>query len=205
MTSERKLAGVPAGLVLIGIALLLGGCSQFRSALGYEKESPDEFQVVARAPLALPPNYDLRPPVPGAVRPQEQSTSEQAAARILGRPVPSTASSSTTGPAVAAAAVAAVTVNSAGEARLRQQLGVDKADPNIRQIVNAETATFVYGEQYPIDKLLFWRDDPERGVLLNATEEQRRLRENSALGKPVTEGESPTIERKRGSIFQGLF
>ena len=110
-----------------------------------------------------------------------------------------------TGPAVVAAPAPAVNVNSAGEARFRQQLGVDKADPNIRQVVNAETATFVYDEQYPIDKLLFWRKNPEPGVLLDATEEQRRLRENSALGKPVTDGESPTIERKRGGLLQGIF
>lgn len=205
MTRERQGAGVPAGLAILGLAVLLGGCSDVRSALGYQKESPDEFQVVARAPLALPPNYDLRPPVPGAERPQEESMTEQAAAKILGRRASGGTASSTSGPAVLAAPAAAVTVNSAGEARFRQQLGVDKADPNIRQIVNAETATFVYEEQYPIDKLLFWRDDPERGVLLNATEEQRRLRENAALGKPVTEGETPTIERRRGGILQGLF
>ena len=131
--------------------------------------------------------------------------SDQAAARILGRRLTNAAPSSTTGPAVVAAPAPAVNVNSAGEARFRQQLGVDKADPNIRQVVNAETATFVYDEQYPIDKLLFWRKNPEPGVLLDATEEQRRLRENSALGKPVTDGESPTIERKRGGLLQGIF
>lgn len=205
MTSERKRGGMPAALALIGLGVVLSGCSEFRSALGYQKESPDEFQVVARAPLALPPNYDLRPPVPGAERPQEQSMSDQAAARILGRRLTNAAPSSTTGPAVVAAPAPAVNVNSAGEARFRQQLGVDKADPNIRQVVNAETATFVYDEQYPIDKLLFWRKNPEPGVLLDATEEQRRLRENSALGKPVTDGESPTIERKRGGLLQGIF
>ncbi|MGH7063561.1 MAG: DUF3035 domain-containing protein, partial [Stellaceae bacterium] len=39
---------------------------------------PDEFAVESRAPLTIPPDFDLRPPEPGAARPQEKSTSQQA-------------------------------------------------------------------------------------------------------------------------------
>src|SRR3546814_5174685 len=40
--------------------------------------SPDEFRVVSRAPLTLPPDYNLRPPEPGAPRPQVGTPSQQA-------------------------------------------------------------------------------------------------------------------------------
>jgi Protein of unknown function (DUF3035) len=39
---------------------------------------PDEFAVESRAPLTIPPEFNLRPPEPGAPRPQEESTEKQA-------------------------------------------------------------------------------------------------------------------------------
>ncbi|MCH8926537.1 MAG: DUF3035 domain-containing protein, partial [Proteobacteria bacterium] len=33
----------------------------------------------------------------------------------------------------------------------------------------------------------------------------KRLRENAALGKAVTAGRTPTIERKSKALFEGLF
>ena len=47
----------------ITMALLIGlpGCSDFRRAVGTEKSSPDEFEVVVRPPLSLPPGFADRP------------------------------------------------------------------------------------------------------------------------------------------------
>jgi hypothetical protein len=39
---------------------------------------PDEFEVVQRAPLTIPPDFDLRPPKPGSPRPQEVSVDKLA-------------------------------------------------------------------------------------------------------------------------------
>jgi hypothetical protein len=39
----------------------LSGCDSAREVFGYNKQAPDEFQVYARAPLSLPPDYNLRP------------------------------------------------------------------------------------------------------------------------------------------------
>ncbi|HEY9568126.1 MAG TPA: DUF3035 domain-containing protein, partial [Thalassobaculum sp.] len=100
---------------------------------------------------------------------------------------------------------APVSVHSDGVASLREQLRLDQADPNIRQIVNEETANFVFETAYPIDKLLFWKDDPEPGIVVDAQKESQRLRENAALGQPVDTGETPSIERKRDGFLQHLF
>ena len=45
------------------MALLIGltGCSDFRRAVGTEKSSPDEFEVVVRPPLSLPRGFSDRP------------------------------------------------------------------------------------------------------------------------------------------------
>lgn len=52
-------------------------------ALGTSKAPPDEFAVVKRAPLIMPPEFKLRPPAPGADRPQELDTSELARSALL--------------------------------------------------------------------------------------------------------------------------
>jgi Protein of unknown function (DUF3035) len=59
-------------------ALLLQGCTDLKKAIGLEKSSPDEFAVESRAPLEMPPDFDLRPPQPGAARPQDKSSDQQA-------------------------------------------------------------------------------------------------------------------------------
>ena len=62
----------------LAVALLLPGCSDFKRTIGIDKTSPDEFAVESRAPLTIPPDFDLRPPQPGASRPQEKSSGQQA-------------------------------------------------------------------------------------------------------------------------------
>ena len=63
--------------VLVATALVaaagvgLSSCSSTRNALGMSKVTPDEFRVVSKAPLVVPPDYALRPPAPGEPRPQE--------------------------------------------------------------------------------------------------------------------------------------
>jgi hypothetical protein len=62
----------------VSALLLLPGCSDFRVALGMDRVGPDEFAVESRAPLTIPPDYDLRPPQPGAPRPQDVTSAERA-------------------------------------------------------------------------------------------------------------------------------
>lgn len=47
-----------------------------------DRVGPDEFAVESRAPLTIPPDFDLRPPQPGASRPQEPSAADKAKAAI---------------------------------------------------------------------------------------------------------------------------
>jgi hypothetical protein len=42
-------------------------------------------------------------------------------------------------------------------------------------------------------------------VLVDPAKESQRIKENQALGRPVTEGETPTIERREQGIFEGIF
>lgn len=55
------------------------------------------------------------------------------------------------------------------------------------------------------ERLVFWRDPPQAGTVVDPEAENRRIRENQALGEPVTKGDTPLIERKEKAIFEGLF
>lgn len=71
------------GAVLVTLAL--SACSSStKQALGLERTPPDEFAVVSRAPLSVPPEFSLRPPTPGAPRPQEGRASDQARRALTG-------------------------------------------------------------------------------------------------------------------------
>ena len=40
---------------------------------------------------------------------------------------------------------------------------------------------------------------------MDPTKETQRIRENVALGKPATDGETPIIQRKKRGIIESLF
>lgn len=52
--------------VILSVSALLAGCQSMREAMGVEKVVPDEFAIVTKAPLVVPPDFNLRPPQPGA-------------------------------------------------------------------------------------------------------------------------------------------
>jgi hypothetical protein len=70
--------------LLVGSALvataLLAGCSGKgdRPGVMAGKSNLDAFSVSKRAPLTIPPDFVLVPPKPGAPRPQEADSSQQA-------------------------------------------------------------------------------------------------------------------------------
>ncbi|MSP47744.1 MAG: DUF3035 domain-containing protein [Alphaproteobacteria bacterium] len=218
---------------LLPALVLLGGCGdEMRKSFGLGKSAPDEFQVVRRAPLSLPPDFSLRPPQPGATRPQEVSATDQARSSILGQasaapPVdPAAPSASPRSPVAAGtlggaapasppASLQAAVVRPApatdpagpsqAELVLLRQAGADKSVPNIRSVINEDLTKLASADSRFIDKLLVWRKNEAPASVLDARKENQRLQENAALGKPATEGDTPTIKRKNKGIFDGLF
>lgn len=163
-------------ILLTTAALSLAACSQAKEQLGLTRSSPDEFAVVKRAPLAMPPEYTLRAPRPGAPRPQEQHPSAQAQGAVFGN---------------AGQPVEGLTK---GEAAFLDQAGTGVAQPGIRDIVDQETAAIAPKQQTVAKRLLNIGSDknqePEASVV-DPIAEAERLKQNKAEGKPVTAGETP--------------
>ena len=95
--------------VLAIAALALGGCSLF----GSRTRAPDEFQVARNAPLVIPPDYTLTPPVAGTAALSPQDAQQQAIDALFGGPAP----------------------RSLGETSLLDAAGRDSAQTGIRSTV----------------------------------------------------------------------
>ena len=124
-----------AGVGLMGLGLQ--GCGSTAKALGMTKVTPDEFRVVSKAPLVVPPDYALRPPTPGQPRPQELQPESAARTALLGQ--------------------RDAEQRSDGEKLLVNRAGGDKADPLVRYVIDDEFGALAHKEPSFADRVLFWR------------------------------------------------
>jgi hypothetical protein len=77
----KKLAGIP---LIIAASLIVVACGTTGAIFGSNKKQQDELAVSRQAPLTVPPDFSLRPPKPGAPRPQEVDAQTQAIQAIFG-------------------------------------------------------------------------------------------------------------------------
>ncbi len=183
---RRLMLGAAPLVVTLAATLPLAACGDDMSrTFGLTRDAPDEFQVTTRAPLSMPPTYALRPPRPGASRPQESSAPEGAEAALVPQ-----------------AALAGPGATSPGQDALVQAAG-RPAPADIRRRVEADAALDTTGRSLT-DRLLFWRSQPTPGVQVDPQREAQRLRENAALGQSAQQGDTPIIQQKRSGGFLGL-
>ena len=94
---------------------------------------------------------------------------------------------------------------SGGELALLKLAGAENPDPDIRRVVALDNSRIEEKDKSFVDRLIFWQTPEPYGTIVNASEEAKRLRENAAIGKPVTEGQTPQIRRRKRAIFEGVF
>ncbi len=183
--SHRRLLQVSA---LIAVAVMASGCQSTRRAIGLEKTVPDEFAVAAPAPLAIPPDYNLRPPAEGTER--RLSSSQQARVALVGR------------------ARLQDYLNrgmTRGEAAFLARAGADTAPSGIRETLDKEVSSFAAEEKSFTDRLVFWRQEGAIGTVVDPQAEMKRLSQNAAAGKKANEGPIPIITKGGSSGFLGIF
>ncbi|WP_430474231.1 DUF3035 domain-containing protein [Thalassospira lucentensis] len=181
-------------VVLGGLALGVSGCESTRETFGLNKQAPDEFQVVSRAPLSLPPDFTMRVPEPGAPRPQTGSTTDQARRILVGDDPNAVKRDITEGS------------RSKGQVALLSQSGAQYADPEIRNTVDRETSIFINESKSVVDDLLFWQEKQDVNSVVDPTAEAKRIRDQQALGDSVSGGgETPVIERKQKGWLEDIF
>ena len=143
-----------AVLVCTGLGLMgsgLTGCGTFSNALGTNKLAPDEFRVVTKAPLVVPPEYALRPPTPGEPRPQELQPESQARLALIGERESAQ--------------------RSQGETLLVNRAGAEKADPLIRYVVDDQYGDISHKEKSFADRVMFWRRGQPQDAQVSAEQQ----------------------------------
>lgn len=173
-------------VTLAGLAIALIGCSAIREAAGVSKEPPDEFAVVTKAPLIMPPDYNLKPPKPGAAPLNQVSPTESAQDAITG----------TTPEEIEAQLPSGY---SQEEKILLANTGAAQADHAIRQQILADAKSMEQTNDELTTKLLFQTKDMDAGNPLDADTEKAHLdAQKSAQGTntPASEQSADTSKDK---------
>ena len=77
-----------SAIILLTLSVAsLAGCS----AIAHRSKTPDEFAVARNAPLVIPPDYTLTPPVAGTAGLTPQDAQAQAIEALFGGPAPRSA------------------------------------------------------------------------------------------------------------------
>lgn len=183
MTTRKRKTN--AAVVTLVALTMLTGCSTVKKELGVGRNSPDEFMVVKRAPLTLPPDYTLRPPAAGNLAPASES-SGLAKSVLMG--VPSAAPN-----------------KGDAESALLRKMGADTASPEIRDTIERDNGYLALKNKTIGDKLIFWKEPPPPSEQVPASivdpkAEAERLKKNQEEGQPATAGDVPVIEKKQSTI-----
>src|SRR5690242_3255112 len=105
------------------LALCACGSGTVKDTLGLSRAAPDEFRVVSRPPLSVPPQFNLEPPSATAETPGQLTPEAQAKSLVLGNDTSATASNNKSGK---------VPAKTSAESTFLKNAGADRADPNVR-------------------------------------------------------------------------
>jgi hypothetical protein len=189
----RRVAYIAA---MAGLAASLAGCSTFRKAAGMDQTSPDEFAVVTKAPLIIPPDYNLKPPKPGATPTNQIGPTDAAEAALYGRRQPVT---STHGQL------------SAGEQELLAKAGATNSNNMIRQKLAADNHAMQAADKSFTNQILFGMISPNmNGTPVDANAAEQKLGGAKAQAgqnpqPPATQDKGETIQDAIGGWLDGIF
>ncbi len=190
----------------------LAACSggTVKDSLGLNRKAPDEFRVVSRPPLSVPPQFELRPPAaPGEVT-RSQDADKKAQSLLLGNSIKGDGNKFILPSGNADAVPVAVPagkppVVTSPESNFLERAGIQQADPNVRRALDQDHATAGRPVAAEEEESSWWdvfstgtsKPDP----LVNAQGEADRIRSNKDSGKPVTEGDTPEVKQKDRGVL----
>ncbi|MEP4052271.1 MAG: DUF3035 domain-containing protein [Litorimonas sp.] len=160
------------------VALIATGCTSTSRALGLEKSAPNEFNILTKAPLIVPPEYNLRPPAVGSSSAENNYSQRSAREALLGDIDEADPSR--------------------GEIALMAKAGVNRANPEIRLEIDGVNSVERKSSSFA-DRILFWQngqvvDAEGNPAPLDPENEARRVESvNSATG-----GGKITISKRPG-------
>jgi len=150
---------LPTALALCLCVPVLSGCDSLRKAAGLQKKSPDEFAVTTKAPLVIPPDFNLRPPTPGAPPSNTRDPSTNAELALFSNADIQTIASGLPG------------TYTMGERMLLANAKAQNSDPAIRARLNADQRAVQNADRSFTDRILNTSATRDTGKAINADAE----------------------------------
>ncbi len=157
--------------------LPIAACGELRQDLGLGRSPPDEFAVMERAPLSMPPDFTLAPPRPGAPRLQEIDTTQRASSLLFEGKEPPVGGSA-----------------SEAEKALLIATQASKADPAIRELVDRDSTQVVEASPHLVARLL-GKESGTPDTVVDAAAEAARIQKAKEENVPLSQGATPVIEK----------
>ena len=184
-TIARARGARAAAIVAVAVLVAgLSGCSDFRRAIGSEKSAPDEFEVVVRPPLSLPPGFqESAENLTRSARAARQGPSQTASDALASDPISVTEQNFGTG---------------VGDVGTGYDGLFNFADvpQNIREIVDEETYGIRFERRLAVN--VIFGGLPDVGPVLDKINEYDRLRQNALEDRLPNEGGTPALDLDSG-------
>ena len=170
-------------IVMTGTVLGLSGCETIGNpfdVLSGKKQSPDEFQVLARKPLRMPGSLALPEPRLGEVSPLEPDPNTDAVIALLGAPIQR-----------------ASTGTSAGEQQLLGAANTAANQSEIRTLLEQDEQTIDENKPYEppsIFELLSPSGETKPENVIDPAAEARRLQTEGVSAAPIDPDDNPNPE-----------
>lgn len=137
-------------ILVLAAGVALAATAACTSNGGGSSATPNEFRVVTKAPLSVPPEYSLRPPPAGTTIPSEVEAATSGVTTAFGTTMGQDASAS--------------------ERALVAAAGANAANPSIRAQVDYEETKAIRKSSSIGDRILFWRKDKPEDAASAATD-----------------------------------
>ncbi len=188
--------------------LALAACDNATVAdtLSLNREAPDEFTVVSRPPLTVPPEFTLRPPRAGEA-PRGATSDAQARGLLIGQEAkPKETIETIVEPSLPTAVTPVVTSEApsgAAETFLKRAGAANASDTIRTQLGTDATTPADTSKAKSLMEKLSTKEKAE--PVVDAKKEAERLRDNKDKGKPATEGEVPLEKPATPTLLDRLF
>lgn len=195
--------------LLLATLLPLAACSSgtVKDTLGLNRAAPDEFRVVSRPPLSVPPQFNLRPPSASDSSPTAVPASKKAQDVLMGGGSANGSASDMSAPMADTAVVPVTASNpaSGSDAEFLKRAGAEKVDPNIREKMVQERIAVQEKKEESSWWTLGTSTPDKKDPLVDAKKEAERIKDNKDTGKPVTTGDTPEVKAKDTGVLGQIF
>ena len=166
---------------LIFFSILLCSCASSDNLIKLSEVPPDEFAVIRKDPLEIPPNFNLRPP--GKLEKNSSDSSKKAKevfTDLIGNKKKNNTSDLDLTP---------------GDSILLEKTGFTEKNSSIREVLTSENSQELLNKGR-IEKLVESLVGKRNENILNPSEERKRNQEQVATGENFLKSQKPVIIRR---------